>query len=265
MNRIHIVGLGPRTGTTLIAEAMVACFEIDAFEEHEAPVTHLRRDAQVYLTKNPGDIRVVGPRLRVDPNFYVICMMRDPRDMIVSRHARNPTRYWAPLRFWNTRIDFVRSFRRHRHFLLIRYEEFVRDPAATQEMLQCQLPFLVQRKPFSEYHRMATPSDRSLQALGGLRAIGPESIGSWREHLPRVAGQLAQHGPISNDLIEFGYEADDRWLQLLDEVEPDMSPSFWPERKPQPGWRNPSRWPFARGCISAGKVLAARAVGIKLS
>jgi hypothetical protein len=36
VKRIHIVGAGPRTGTTLLAESMAACFAIDVFEPHEA-------------------------------------------------------------------------------------------------------------------------------------------------------------------------------------------------------------------------------------
>ena len=68
-NRIHIVGISPRTGTTLLAECMVACMKIDAFESHEASVSRLRLGARVYLTKRPADLLAIGPRLRFDPDF----------------------------------------------------------------------------------------------------------------------------------------------------------------------------------------------------
>ena len=54
--RIHIVGVSPRTGTTLLAECMVACMNIDAFEAHEASVSRLRLGPRVYLTKRPADL-----------------------------------------------------------------------------------------------------------------------------------------------------------------------------------------------------------------
>jgi hypothetical protein len=47
--------------------------------------------------------------------------------------------------------------------------------------------------------------------------------------LPRIAGQIALHGSIAEDLVEFGYETDDRWLAELEGIEPDTSPSHWPE------------------------------------
>ena len=69
------------------------------------------------------------------------------------------------------------------------------------------MPFLKMRSRFSEFHKLASPSLPSLVALGGLRPITTESIGNWRHHLPRLAGQLLIHGPISQDLIDFGYES----------------------------------------------------------
>jgi hypothetical protein len=68
-----------------------------------------------------------------------------------------------------------------------------------------------------------------VKALGSVRAISADRIGNWRNHLPRVAGQLARHGPITAELVELGYEADDSWLAALDGIEPDMRPSHWPE------------------------------------
>ena len=96
MERLHIVGLGPRTGTTLLAECMATCFEIDAFEPHEASLCQHKRGVQIYLTKNPVDLNIVGPRLRIDRHLHVIAMLRDPRDVIVSRHKLDPVHYWTP-------------------------------------------------------------------------------------------------------------------------------------------------------------------------
>src|SRR5712664_1119421 len=52
----------------------------------------------------------------------------------------------------------------------------------------------------------------SQQALGGLRPPDAASIGRWRAHKERLAGQLRIHGPITRELIELGYERDDAWL-----------------------------------------------------
>jgi len=229
MERIHIVGVGPRTGTTLMAECIVACFDIDAFDTHEARVTSHRWNAEVYLSKWPAEIFTVGPRLRIDRHFHVICMIRDPRDAVVSRHALDQQRYCTPLHFWTKQIGHVRRLVGKSRFILIKYEDLVTTPDSVQEQIIRRLQFLKKKANFSGFHEVATPSTRAVEALGGVRRIAPERIGNWRNHLPRLAGQIARHGSVSQDLIEFGYEPDDSWLSILKDIQPDNEPSHWTE------------------------------------
>jgi hypothetical protein len=93
-----------------------------------------------------------------------------------------------------------------------------------------RLTFLRKKRNFSQFHEVATPSARATEALGGVRPINPRRIGNWRNHLPRVAGQIARHGSLTEDLIEFGYETDDSWLSILKDVNPDYKPSHWTEK-----------------------------------
>ena len=86
--RIHIVGCGPRTGTTLMAEMAIACFDIDAYTEHEDPIyTRPNQPANIFLTKRPRDILVAGPMLRLLSNLYVIYLSsrRRPTAMPMGR------------------------------------------------------------------------------------------------------------------------------------------------------------------------------------
>jgi len=231
MKRIHIVGCGPRSGTTLMVEMLIACFDIDLYTDHEDSIYRLpSRDAVVYLTKKPTDIMMVEPALRITSNLYVIYMLRDPRDMIVSRHGQTPDVYWSGLVFWKNYTPYGRRLQHHPRFITIRYEDLVTRPDEIQRELMARIPFLVKRADFSDYHLRSTPSSRALDALRGVRAISSEGIGSWRRHLPRIAGQLRIHGSISDDLIEYGYEQDDSWLRELEGVQPDLSPSRWKEQ-----------------------------------
>ena len=54
-------------------------------------------------------------------------------------------------------------------------------------------------------------------------------MGKWKNNLPRVAGQIKIHGSITDDLIKYGYENDGSWEEILEDVEPDLSESHWPE------------------------------------
>lgn len=230
MIQIHIVGVSPRSGTTLLAEAMKTCFAIDYCTPHEDRLfTRPPFKTTLFLTKRPRDIMIVGPSLKVDPNFYVICMIRDPRDIICSKHQKAPGRYWAGLKFWNVYSKKVKRLNKHPRFIPIKYEKFVSEPDEIQKVLMERIPFLEKKMQFSEYHLAAFVSESSKEALKNVRPIKPTSVGKWKEHKPRIAGQLQLHGSISEDLVCFGYEKDEKWLDELDDVEPDFSGSYHSE------------------------------------
>lgn len=226
MNRIHVVGVSPRTGTTLMIEALRACFSIDYCSSHEDRLfTRPPAGTNVFLSKAPRDIMVVGPSLRADPNLYALCMMRDPRDIICSKHKKKPDTYWAGLKFWKTYTTALKKLCDHPRFTLIKYEVFVSQPDEVQQRIAEKIPFLQPKTPFSQYHQVAKVSNSSNEALRGVRPIKPTSIGRWKKHKPRVAGQLELHNSIAEDLITFGYEKDDSWLRDLRDVKPDLRPS----------------------------------------
>lgn len=230
MHRIHIVGSGPRTGTTLLAEAMAACFHIDHPCQHEAHICAREpRHGHCMLTKMPDEIGAVGLPLRLNRNLQVICIIRDPRDAIVSSHGSRPGLYWAGLRYWKR---FVREHPRlagHPRFTCIRYEELTTRPDAVQAHLMACLPFLEKRHDFSRFHEVARPGGDSQVALEGLRPIRPAGIGKWQAHLPRVKQQIALHGSISDELVQYGYEPDAAWEQCLEPVAAGHFESVRPE------------------------------------
>jgi hypothetical protein len=213
-----------------MTELMVNGFNIDAHTEHETSI-FIRPPGRyrVYCSKNPQDVLAMRPLLAIDWDLWVIYMIRDPRDVVVSRHRQDPTKYWTNLRIWKEYHAAGRKMLGHPRFVSVRYEDLVTRPSAVQERLMRRMPFLARRADFADFHRRAHPSDKSIEALGGVRAVNTSSIGTWRQHKPRVAGQLAMHGPITRELIELGYEADARWLRELDGVEPDLQPSRLPE------------------------------------
>ena len=250
MERIHIVGCGPRSGTTLLTELMAACFDIDARTEHETRLfawPPLR--ARIFLTKAPRDILVVEPVLRLMHNLHVIYMLRDPRDMIVSRHGGNPERYWSGLKFWKRYAPVGRRLASHPRFITLRYEDLVLDPDGIQAQLAARMPFLRTRAPFSRYHEVARPSRQSLAALRSFRPISAASVGRWRDHLPRVAGQLALHGSITDDLIVYGFEEDATWERSLEGVEPDTSPSHMAEHFPPDAIAERARGRYTKAAV----------------
>ncbi|UCF19792.1 MAG: sulfotransferase [Gemmatimonadota bacterium] len=231
MKRIHVVGSGPRSGTTLMVELLVNGFEIDGYPEHEMGIfKRPRGDYGIFLSKRPRDVETVRPLLAVDPDLWVIYMLRDPRDVVVSRHKGADGMYYATLHMWKISHAYARKAANHPRFLTVRFEDLVREPERIQRRLMTEMPFLKKRAEFADFDQVARPSEKSRRALGGVRALSSSRVGAWRDHKPRLAAQLELHGPVTDELVELGYEKDGSWLLELEGVVPAHYESYWPDR-----------------------------------
>ena len=228
---LHIVACSPRSGTTLLHEVMVTCFRVDKHYDHEMRFNRAwASDGQILLTKRPKDTMYAPAVLRDDPEFYVIYVLRDPRDVIVSRHGKDKSRYYANIRLWRELHGTAKSLDGHERFLVVKYEDFVTRPDDMQERIAAKFPWLETLHAFSEYHHHAEVSEKSKRAMHGVRPIAPTSVGLWKQNLPRIKGQQERHGSLTPDLIECGYESSADWELELDSVEADHSRSYYPER-----------------------------------
>ena len=241
--RIHVVGSSPRSGTTLMFELLVSCFEIDRWGAHEIslfdrPETVPERP---YASKQPTDFIHVCRVLRWDPGLHVIYMQRDPRDVVVSQHGSRPGRYWGDFDIWRRNQDLLPRLAGHQRFFLCRYEDMVRDPDAVQHRLQQHFGFLQPTHRFSRFDEVSHSSATAQLALNGVRKISASSIGKWRADLPRLAAQLQAFPDLPDYLVKAGYEPDRAWLAALAGVAPNMAESVrsefnllrgksWPEK-----------------------------------
>jgi hypothetical protein len=213
------------------------CFDIVAFGRHETSIfVRPKPEPPLYCSKRPQDILFVHPLLRLDPNLWVVFMIRDPRDVIVSRHKPRPEEYWCHLGVWKNRYRKARASWQHPRFVVIRYEDLVGEPDAVQEQLEARMPFLRRTRSFSEWGTRDRVSERSELALGGVRPITEDSVGAWRGKTGRVASQLRKHGPITDELVDLGYESDGAWLASVEDAAPDERPTVYAEpTRAQPG------------------------------
>ena len=229
MKRIHIVGCGPRTGTTLLIEMMSTCFDIDLSLDHDERIAKAApRRGKVFLTKSPKDIVVIEPILKMVKNLFVIYMIRDPRDMMVSKHGHHKDQFYGSLSLLKKFHPFAEAIKDHPRVLFLRYEDLVQKPDEIQSQIKNTLPFLTKTYNFSEFHKYSSASHDVKVAMGSLRPVDSESVGNWKNHKARVAGQIQKHGSISNFLVEYGYEVDASWEKELEGIKPDLTPSFHP-------------------------------------
>jgi hypothetical protein len=227
--RIHVTSSGPRTGTTLLAEAMKTCFEIDGYCDHEAPLSKSDSsfgDCKFILTKSPSSTYRLSNILAYYTTLYVICIIRDPRDMIVSSHGRLKNQYYCDLNFWFSFIQDIKKLRSHSRFLLIKYEDLTTNPDSVQKRILEFVPSLEVKHKFSEYHLHANIGEDSLLAMKELRPIQGASVSNWLNHLSRIKEQLQTYPQLVESLVEFGYESDDSWTRILEDVEPVKFKTF---------------------------------------
>ena len=227
---LHIVACSPRSGTTLLHEAMVTCLKVDKHYDHEVRFNLVTADdGDIVITKRPKDTMYM-PAVIDDPELYVLYVMRDPRDVIVSRHGKNKDMYYSNIRLWREMHGYAKEISGHERFLQVGYEEFVSSPDVVQEQITTKFPWLETLHKFSDYHLHANVSEKSKLAMNDVRPIAPTSVGKWKQNLPRIKAQQEIHGSLTPDLIECGYESSADWEQVLNGVEPDFSRSRYPEK-----------------------------------
>lgn len=228
---IHIVGCSPRSGTTLMQEMMVTCFEIAHYCEHERSLFKEElRSCGVTCTKHPREILYAAGALRANANLHVIYMVRDPRDVIVSRHANSPGQYFAGLGFYLRADRYAARLANHPRFVVVRYEDLVQAPDAVQDYIEQRLPFLKREHPFSAFHLHAKVSEDSSQALNGVRPPSAKDIGKWRHHQLRVSAQFKKFPSAVEVLIRHGYEDDAKWMMGLPEADDALANSVLSDR-----------------------------------
>lgn len=209
----------------------MTCFRVDRHYDHELRFNLVAGQAdQIVLTKRPKDTLYLPELLANDAEFYAIYVLRDPRDVIVSRHGKDKSLYYSNVRLWRELHAKAMQCADHPRFLQVRYEDFVSQPDEMQALIADRFPWLAQLHEFSCYHEHAEVSEKSKTAMHGVRPIAPTSVGLWKNNLARIKGQQELHGSLSPDLISCGYEKTRGWEKILDDVEPDRSSSRYPEQ-----------------------------------
>ena len=195
-----------------------ACFDVGEFVSNETRLgKRMPRGEAVLVTKCPGEERLAPVLLPLDHQLWFIFMLRDPRDVVVSEHIAAPGRYWSDLQSWRQAAAIYDQLKNHPRFIVVRYEDLVRDPDKVQRELAARMSFLKTTAPFSQYSDHV-PQNAARPARP--RQVSMQSIGNWHQHLPRIKAQFSAFSGMCRRLVEFGYEPDDSWLRALDGVQP---------------------------------------------
>ncbi|MCB1684460.1 MAG: hypothetical protein R3E82_23130 [Pseudomonadales bacterium] len=218
--RVHVVGCH-RSGTTLMMELLWYAYPFSGRRAHEESVFNpAPQDAPLYLSKKPPDTTRLRKVFLADERLHVIALQRDPRSVISSIHPDRPGVYFSSFRRWRDYAAAIDTLIDHPRFLMVRYEDLLREPAAVQARIEARFAFLQPRRAFAQYPEGAEVPENASVSMLGARPFDTTRIDGWREHLPRIQGALAQHPDLADALIRYGYESDRSWQAALDGVAP---------------------------------------------
>jgi|GEM_PF-3512278 hypothetical protein len=235
LSRVHIVGCA-RSGTTMLHYAFLA-FRGTWLHDRETSLRntptgreslHLlrmraRRPPAFYVTKRNYDWwrdasveRLIA--LAIEQRAQVIEIVRDPRDVLTSVHARAGTGYYVSTDMWRRSVAagerVMQALKPHGLALRLRYEDVVAEPLETQGEVTSRLGLSL-RDGVTSWAALADNMGRA-RSLGRmaaymhkLRNFDPDSIGRWarddakRRHLdealagpagPALEAFMARHG-----------------------------------------------------------------------
>ena len=212
-----------RSGTTLLYLYFPIAFADVIITGGESPAmtTRLPAGFSWRVSKSPNDIHHVREiQAALDP--WIIYMLRDPRDCIVSWKA---VKHGYHLAFdeWLRNFLFAKSHEGNK-LLWIRFEQLVRRPEAVRELL-AETIGLQPAIPLAECHEHLIPHGTIQSQLahgvrGGplgptVRPLDPSVIGSWRRDEARIRQQIEQFPEMQAILEWTGYEENETWQHEL--------------------------------------------------
>ena len=145
-------------------------------------------------------LATLGSRARL------IHIVRDGRDVVLSRHPKTPAEYWVSPERWLSDVRAGLAFRDHPQVVTIQYEDLVSNLPLWSRRL-CEFLSLEFDDRLEQYPRFASvvSSDAWFQKA---HAVSSESIGQWKQPANTVRVQELLETPGATTLLkDLGYES----------------------------------------------------------
>lgn len=226
-----LVGGCARSGTTLLLSIISAHKEIFAFDQELGLFNEVEPDehgvqqptrmdrlyrhllirkvkdtATRWVEKTPANVR----RIDVIENYYkgnfrFIHLVRDGRDVILSKHPKDKQSYWVPPERWIEDVSMGLAYVDHPKVFTVKYEDLVTDFENTIAKLFEFLNLPVSEEVLNWFTHASVKKNvafdsRRVQELHG------SSVGKWRSAKNRArAEELMKYPEAVKLLDQFGY------------------------------------------------------------
>ena len=242
----HIVIAGQgRSGSSLFYALMRSTLTGFCLPETEMPAQAVLHLPGNVCTKRPFDIlsmdriaQAAAGRKQLD----LIVTIRDPRDIVTSRHTRVPDDYFCGgdlcyfipaegkptlkmpgyLPLHRAIAAVAQSGLFPQGIFYLKYEDLVQHPDEVQALLADQLG-LTFHTSFSRFDGGGVESGLS-DAMNGARAVESSRLGKWRapKHRARLIDQFTRFPELHDAVIALGYAPDRTWFDERVEEGPHL-------------------------------------------
>ena len=137
-------------------------------------------------------------------NVRFIHVVRDGRNVIVSKHPLAPSNYWVDAHRWVQDVSAGRKYHNHPQVLTIRYEDLVENYVPVVEKI-CKFIGVSFVNEFTDYPRHAKITQDGAWFRDAY-PLNPQSIGKWKN--PKYAERINElyAEPQAIELLNhFGY------------------------------------------------------------
>ena len=222
--RGHLVICGfPRAGSTLLHLMISTCVDaVHRFPKEKNALVAAQypfRNCEFLVSKRPDDIfrydLICQRYARSQADAYFLLSLRDPRDVLVSKHVSKPGEYYVSVSRWKAIYDHFRYVQEQPRVKIVRFEELINEPQKLQQEIAQHAGCSVIH-PFEKFAEVV-PQDFRTRALNGVRSPDPSAIGKWRlpEYTERIREILECLPELPEALIQLGYETDTKWIDAL--------------------------------------------------
>lgn len=233
IRRVHIIGCS-RSGTTMLHYAMSAFKDTYIYEKETTlwnfpdknelaslffknlfsknPLYLItKRNPSWYKEKNIDDLI----NLIREHNIYLIYIVRDPRDVLTSKHKLHKDSYYVDMDRWKNSVNggerVIDELSDYKRMLVVRYEDLVVNPGVIERSIM-SMTGLVKRENVESISKLKDNIENS-ESIDGemipymhkLRNFDISSIGRWQLDVQKKEyfDELLANDDYHSQLISF--------------------------------------------------------------
>jgi len=203
-----------RSGTTLL-HSLLSCFkQIKIYkykETHPSKLNTKNSDGvkkKYILIKRPqfpdSDPRCFSFQELFDQGYLIINIIRDARDVFVSRHPDDPAKYWVEPERWIDAVNQTILHRNNPKLFLLTYEHLVIKTNQVLNEIAAFLKVAWDRDLLPFYNNKDIKTYLGAATIQGAKPVFSDSVGNWKNeiHKERINNVFKTHGKQIDQLLE---------------------------------------------------------------